>query len=58
MDGHGRARAYQPEHQPRRRLYRINTDGVGALRAYLDRFWNQSLTAFKQAAEQPSKEVT
>ena len=41
-----------------RRLYQINADGVGALRAYLDRFWNQSLTAFKRAAEQPSKEVT
>jgi DNA-binding transcriptional ArsR family regulator len=41
-----------------RRLYQINADGVGALRAYLDRFWNQSLAAFKQAAEQPSKEVT
>ena len=41
-----------------RRLYQINADGVGALRAYLDRFWNQSLVAFKRAAEQPSKEVT
>jgi DNA-binding transcriptional ArsR family regulator len=41
-----------------RRLYQINADGVGALRAYLDRFWNQSLAAFKRAAEQPSKEVT
>jgi DNA-binding transcriptional ArsR family regulator len=40
-----------------RRLYQINADGVGALRAYLDRFWNQSLAAFKRAAEQPSKEV-
>jgi DNA-binding transcriptional ArsR family regulator len=41
-----------------RRLYQINADGVGALRAYLDRFWNQSLAAFKRAAEQPAKEVT
>ncbi len=41
-----------------RRLYQVNADGVGALRAYLDRFWNQSLAAFKRAAEQPSKEVT
>jgi DNA-binding transcriptional ArsR family regulator len=41
-----------------RRLYQINADGVGALRAYLDRFWNQSLAAFKRAAEQPSREVT
>ena len=40
-----------------RRLYQINPDGVGALRSYLDRFWNQSLAAFKRAAEEPSKEV-
>lgn len=41
-----------------RRLYRINPDGVGALRAYLDQYWNQSLAAFKQVAEQSTKEVT
>ena len=41
-----------------RRVYQINADGVGALRAYLDRFWNQSLVAYKRAAEQPQKEVT
>ena len=41
-----------------RRLYQINPVGVGAMRAYLDRFWNQSLAAFKLATEQPSKEVT
>ena len=34
-----------------RRIYRLDPDGVGALRAYLDRFWNQSLAAFKAAAE-------
>jgi DNA-binding transcriptional ArsR family regulator len=41
-----------------RRLYQVDPDGVDALRTYLDRFWNRSLAAFKQAAEQPSKEVT
>jgi DNA-binding transcriptional ArsR family regulator len=40
-----------------RRIYRLDPDGVGALRAYLDRFWNQSLTAFKRAAELPDQEV-
>lgn len=40
-----------------RRIYQINPDGVGALRAYLDRFWNRSLAAFKAAAEQPDEEV-
>jgi DNA-binding transcriptional ArsR family regulator len=34
-----------------RRIYQVDPDGVGALRAYLDHFWNQSLTAFKRAVE-------
>jgi DNA-binding transcriptional ArsR family regulator len=37
-----------------RRIYQLDPDGVSALRAYFDRFWNQALAAFKQAAEQPS----
>ena len=40
-----------------RRIYQLNPDGVGALRAYLDRFWNRSLAAFKAAAEQQAEEV-
>ena len=39
-----------------RRLYQLNPDGVGALRAYLDRFWNRALAAFKEAAEQDHQE--
>ena len=35
-----------------RRIYQVNLDGVGALRAYLDRFWDQALTAFQSAVEQ------
>jgi len=35
-----------------RRIYRLDPDGVGELRAYLDRFWNRSLTAFKAAVEE------
>ena len=34
-----------------RRVYRLDPDGVGAMRAYFDRFWNQALAAFKQAVE-------
>jgi DNA-binding transcriptional ArsR family regulator len=34
-----------------RRIYQLDPDGVGALRAYLDQFWNRSLAAFKAAAE-------
>jgi DNA-binding transcriptional ArsR family regulator len=40
-----------------RRIYQLNPAGVGDLRAYLDRFWNRSLAAFKAAAELPPKEV-
>jgi len=39
-----------------RRIYQLNPDGLGALRAYLDRFWNQALPAFKGAVEQKAKE--
>ncbi len=34
-----------------RRVYRLNPDGVTALRAYLDRIWTDALTAFQKAAE-------
>jgi DNA-binding transcriptional ArsR family regulator len=34
-----------------RRVYQLNPDGLSALRDYLDRFWDQSLAAFKAAAE-------
>jgi DNA-binding transcriptional ArsR family regulator len=34
-----------------RRVYRLNPDGVAALRAYLDRVWSDALAAFQQAAE-------
>jgi DNA-binding transcriptional ArsR family regulator len=41
-----------------RRLYQVNPDGVGAMRAYLDRFWSSALAAFKRAAERNDQEVT
>jgi DNA-binding transcriptional ArsR family regulator len=34
-----------------RRIYELDPDGLGELRAYLDQFWNRTLTAFKAAAE-------
>ena len=40
-----------------RRIYQLDPDGVGALRGYLDRFWNQALAAFKTAVEQEDEEV-
>lgn len=41
-----------------RRIYQLDPQGVGALRAYLDRFWSQALTAFKAAVEQGDEEVS
>jgi DNA-binding transcriptional ArsR family regulator len=41
-----------------RRIYQLDTSGVGALRAYLDRFWNQALASFQAAAEQRNEEVS
>jgi DNA-binding transcriptional ArsR family regulator len=34
-----------------RRIYQVSLEGVGALRAYLDTFWVQALTAFQTAVE-------
>jgi DNA-binding transcriptional ArsR family regulator len=39
-----------------RRIYQLDPQGVDALRAYLDTFWNQALAAFKRAVEQDPKE--
>jgi DNA-binding transcriptional ArsR family regulator len=41
-----------------RRIYALDLDGVGALRAYLDEFWTRSLVAFKAAAEHADEEVS
>lgn len=37
-----------------RRLYRIDTKGLEALRRYLDRYWEVALTAFKDHIEEDS----
>jgi DNA-binding transcriptional ArsR family regulator len=34
-----------------RRVYQLNPAGVSALRAYLDRVWDEALTSFHKAAE-------
>jgi DNA-binding transcriptional ArsR family regulator len=38
-----------------RRIYRIDPDGIEALRRELDRFWSKSLADLKRAAEQSYK---
>ncbi|MEO7036269.1 MAG: metalloregulator ArsR/SmtB family transcription factor [Polyangiaceae bacterium] len=35
-----------------RRIYRVEQRGVELMRKYLDRFWDQALAAFKDAAEE------
>ena len=40
-----------------RRIYQLDPDGVGALRAQLDRFWSQALVTYKELVEQPPEEV-
>jgi DNA-binding transcriptional ArsR family regulator len=40
-----------------RSVYEVNADGLAVLRAYLDQFWKQALTAYKTAVEQ-AEEVT
>jgi DNA-binding PadR family transcriptional regulator len=39
--------------QGTRRVYRLNPDGVHALRAWLDGVWREALTSFQKAAEVP-----
>lgn len=39
-----------------KRIYRIDPHGLGALRAWLDRFWVDQLDAFKAAVEKPDEE--
>jgi DNA-binding transcriptional ArsR family regulator len=34
-----------------RRLYALDARGIETLRTWLDRFWDEALTAFKDAAE-------
>jgi DNA-binding transcriptional ArsR family regulator len=41
-----------------RRIYQLDPDGVGDLRAYLDQFWNRALAAYKTAVEQGDEEVS
>ena len=39
-----------------RRLYELNPDGIGTLRAYFERFWTQALTSFKHRVEQQEEQ--
>jgi DNA-binding transcriptional ArsR family regulator len=39
-----------------RRIYRLNPDGIAALRDQLDTFWNRALTGYRDVAEQETNE--
>jgi DNA-binding transcriptional ArsR family regulator len=39
-----------------RRVYRIDPAGLGAIRQWLDRFWDDALAAFKAEADKDSEE--
>ena len=41
----------------KQRIYRVDPDGLAALRAELDLFWSKTLAAFKAAVEQPTQEI-
>ena len=38
------------------RIYEVNREGLGDLRADLDRFWTSALASYKAAVEQPTEE--
>lgn len=40
----------------KQRIYRVDPQGLAALRAELDRFWSKTLAAYKLAVEQPPEE--
>ena len=42
----------------KQRIYQGDPDGLAALRAELDRFWNNTLAAYKSVVEQPPREIS
>ena len=40
-----------------RRVYQLNPDGVRALRAYLDRVWDEALAAFQKVADATASDI-
>jgi DNA-binding transcriptional ArsR family regulator len=50
------ARLVRDEARGTRRIYSIDPAGLGAIRAWLDRFWDRALTAYAEAAEREDEE--
>jgi DNA-binding transcriptional ArsR family regulator len=38
-----------------RRIYRVDLDGLSALRAYVDGFWDEAMEAFKRLADEEER---
>jgi DNA-binding transcriptional ArsR family regulator len=38
-----------------RRYYRVRSEGLAELRGYVERFWEEALASFKEAAEKGKK---
>jgi hypothetical protein len=41
-----------------RRIYQLDPEGVGALRADLEQFWSKALATYKAVVEQRTEEVS
>lgn len=50
------AQLVRMEPQGTRNIYHIDPAGLGRMRAWLDRFWSQTLVAYKAAVEQSQEE--
>lgn len=50
------AHLVQDDREGARRVYRIDPKGLGPLRAWLDRFWDEALESFRAEAEKPGGE--
>ena len=50
------AKLVRDEAEGTRRIYSIDPAGLGQIRAWLDRFWDQSLAAYAAAAEREEKQ--
>ncbi len=49
------ARLVRDHAEGTRRIYSIDPAGLGQIRAWLDRFWDQALSAYAEAAEREEK---
>ncbi len=51
------ARLVADQRAGNRRIYRVDPQGIAALRADLEQFWGKALAAYKAVVEQPTEEV-